>query len=542
QVEALATHWSRAGEVRRAARAAAAAGQAAVEAFAFDRASSFYRLALAGTDDRQSAAVLGRALGDALANAGRRLDAARAYLDAARLSETQTAASELRRLAADELLRGGHIDEGIDVLDTVLAPIGLRLAKTPRGALASCLYQRAKLAVRGTKFTLRSRDAVAPDTLHRIDASWSVSSGLGLVDPIRGLDFQTRGLLLALDAGEPERISHGLAMDAAMIAAGGARNLPRVTDLLEQAEALLEPTSRPEWRAFLLVARGVVAFQYGRFTEANRYLTEAESILTEQCIGVPWLLARAQNFLVWQLAYVGRLREIRTRVSRTLDEYGARQDLFSTMALTLGPVHIVYLADDRVAAMRRDCEDLTARWSQRGFHFQHFSALFTLAAADLYEYEPARALERLDASQLELEGSMLLRSQFFRLDHAYLRGRAALLLAELDQQRRTSAVREVRQAVRTIENEGDTWGLGAARALRAGLARLDDDAPRAARELDAAEHAFRAAGMSLHAAAAALVRATLDGESREPGTEALRAEGVLDPERFARFLVPVLGR
>jgi len=46
--------------------------------------------------------------------------------------------------------------------------------------------------------------------------------------------------------------------------------------------------------------------------------------------------------------------------------------------------------------------------------------------------------------------------------------------------------------------------------------------------------------MRLHAASAALVRATFAGDSSSRGADALRAEGVQAPERLARVLVPVL--
>ena len=62
---------------------------------------------------------------------------------------------------------------------------------------------------------------IAPADLTRIDVCWSAGVGLSVVDTIRGADFQARGLLLSLDAGEPSRIARSLAMEVAHRASTG---------------------------------------------------------------------------------------------------------------------------------------------------------------------------------------------------------------------------------------------------------------------------------------------------------------------------------
>ncbi len=116
--EALAMHWQGAGENDKAAAYATQAAERAYKALAFDRAAQLYRQTLVmrppGAAD---VATLQVRLGDALAQTGRGAEAARAYLSAAERSTTGPAdALELRRRAAEQLLRAGHVDDGLQAM------------------------------------------------------------------------------------------------------------------------------------------------------------------------------------------------------------------------------------------------------------------------------------------------------------------------------------------------------------------------------------------------------------------------------------------
>ena len=103
--ESLAVHYEAAGAPERAAAYAADAAAKAADALAFDRAARLYRVALElGTADEVAAQKLRVGLGDALANAGRGAEAARAYLAAADRAQS-TENLELQRRAAEQLCR-----------------------------------------------------------------------------------------------------------------------------------------------------------------------------------------------------------------------------------------------------------------------------------------------------------------------------------------------------------------------------------------------------------------------------------------------------
>src|SRR5439155_19219956 len=103
-------------------------------------------------------------LGDALAQTGRGAEAARAFLSAAE-GAAPVDALELRRRASEQLLRSGHVDDGLHAMAPVLRAVKLRMPETPRGALVSMLWRRTLLRLRGLKCKRRSAAELPPAVL-----------------------------------------------------------------------------------------------------------------------------------------------------------------------------------------------------------------------------------------------------------------------------------------------------------------------------------------------------------------------------------------
>ena len=151
--EALFEHYLGAGERVRAATHAATAAKKAASALAFDRAAAFYRRALELAPARDAEQVdLKLGLADALVNAGRPAEAAQAYLDVAQLTSARHSL-DFKRRAAQQLLMGGHIEEGLELVRSVLAAVGLAYPAGPRRALFSLLLKRLQIRLRGLNFT-----------------------------------------------------------------------------------------------------------------------------------------------------------------------------------------------------------------------------------------------------------------------------------------------------------------------------------------------------------------------------------------------------
>src|SRR5262249_12311241 len=159
----------------------------------FEQAADSLRQALELAPASERGRLLGL-LGQALADAGKSRDSATAYLAAVEGASADEALA-LRRHAAEQLLRGGHLQDGADVIRAALRSVGLSYPPSARGALASMFWQRTFLRLRGLDFTVRPESEIAAAKLARIDLCWAAAQGLGYTDVVRGMDFQTRHLL-----------------------------------------------------------------------------------------------------------------------------------------------------------------------------------------------------------------------------------------------------------------------------------------------------------------------------------------------------------
>jgi serine/threonine protein kinase len=498
--EVLAVHLLGAGETERAGHYYALAAAQAAETLAFDRAAKLYRLALElqapqGEEERR----LRTKLADSLANAGRGAESARAYLSVTDgVSPAETL--ELQRRAALQFLRAGHIDDGLATLRTVLAAIGLHLLPTPRRAFWALVWQRLRLYLRGLGFRQRPVEQIDPRELTRLDICQSASIGLSMVDTLQGAYFQTRGLLLALRAGEPERLVTALAMEAAHTSVEGRYTRPRTERYLQTAGALAKQINHPYAHALVALARGIAAALEGDWRNGQRLCDEAEHILRDSCTGALWELGTAHRFALWPLMFMGEVVEINRRLPRLLLEARERDDLYEETNLCLAVRTFVRLAADEPQRARSELADVMAKWSQQGFHVQHMNRLSDEAQIDLYRGDGESAWRRLADSWPALEQSHLLRVQQVRIVMLELRARCALALAGGEDS--ASRLRSAERDVRSLRRERLPWSDALAHLLEAGIAFRRGDVDRSRQMLATAADSFTACDMHLHATVA----------------------------------------
>lgn len=540
--EALAFHFEAGGDRDRARSYAEAAADRAAEALAFGRAAALYRRAL---PDGAGAAVrpLLVKLGHALSHAGRGAEAARAYLDAC-AGAPAAEALDLRRRAAEQFLRAGHVDEGLAVLRDVLAAVDLSLPRTPTRAFASLLYRRARLSLRGLEF--QEREA-SPEELTRIDVCWSVGNGLNGVDIVRGADFQARHLLYALAAGDPYRISRALSSEAIFAAMEGGRRGPeRARLLLARAREVAERIRHPHAIAWAAGAAAGATFYESRFADAAYRADEALRLFRGTCTDITWELGSlACWWLLPSLFYLGRLDDLSLLLPAYLKEAEELGALYNVTSLRTLTAPRVLLARDRPAEARREVDEAILRWSQRGWHVQHWCAMYSRANAALYEGDGIAAHTEVEGSWLDLDRSLLLRVESVRVESLALRGAAAIAAAGAGSEGE-AAFRVAERAQRSLARETTPFAAPFAAALRAAVALARGHVGRALAGFEDAERAFGQLSMGLHAAAARRrfgeIAGGDEGRLRIEAADAwMRDRGVVRPDRLAAMLAPAPG-
>jgi hypothetical protein len=542
--ERLAAHFLGAGDTPSAAEYAAIAAAKAAEALAFDRAGTLYRFAItlrseAGLEEGD----LGISLADALANAGRGAEAAKAYLDAVPRA-TSAQAIDLHRQAAQQFLTSGHIEDGLRVLNTVLATLKMRLPETPRGALVSLLARRAWIMIRGLGFKARDVSDVSPHRLIRIDTCWSVTVGLCQVDMLRGANFQARHLLLALRAGEPYRITRALSLEIAFQAMGGSRSRKRTARVSAAARSLAERVAHPHTTGLSTLMEGVAAWLDGRWKTSYESFARAEAMLRERCTGVFWEIMSAQLFQLASLFYLGELRELSRRLPALLKEAVERGDLLRATFLRIGYCsHVAWLVADDPGQARSELKEGLDGWRRGDFDYLHIWARAAQTDISLYSGEkPAggRVAERWLPFARSL--NRFVQVGFVRGLESRARARLALAASSADARERDALLRGAERQAQAILAENTSWGAPLAQMVLAGVASLRGDAPQATLLLSQAEEGFAGADMALHATAARRRRAELEGDAGREGVAAADAwmsgQGIVSPARLTQMLAP----
>jgi len=541
--EALLEHYRAAGHPERAATHAARGAERAARALAFEQAARLYRAALelCDTTPDLDPVRLRVGLADALANSGRGAEAADAYLQAAERSAPD-AGVDLRRQAAEQLLRCGHIDRGLAVIRDVLSAVGLKLARSPQHALLRLVVRRAWLRLRGLRFSERDEARVAADVLRRIDICWAVAIGLARVDFIRAADFQSLNLLLSLRAGEPYRVARALAMEAAFVALPGGSALPRAAGLVATTRALAERVRRPHALALGRLAEAYTSFSFGRLATARTEFDAAARTLRAECTGVVWEINTAESYAMTCLWLLGEWSELVRRVPARLREAQALGDLYAATGFASGLPNAAWLIAGDVAGARAALREAMSSWTLPGFHVQDYGILNAGCQSDLYAGEGAAAWTRISRQWPDLARSMLLRIQGVRVEALHLRARSALAAASEPRLRKACLYRAERDA-RRIAREPISYAQAWAELVVGGVAALQGDEETAVRSAARGITACEAAGLAGYAAAirrcyGRLIRGDQGAALVQAADAWFLAQGVAEPERMTRMLAP----
>jgi hypothetical protein len=497
--EQLAEHFHRGNHREKARRYARLAGDSARAALAFARAARWYGLAFELSDASDPATQgLRIDLAEALENAGHAYQAAEHYLSAAATESDDDAALELRRRAAGQLLGSTHTDEGLAVLEEVLHAVGLKSPNTTAGAVASLLWDRAALRLRGLDFVERSASEVKRADLQRIDAVAVAAAGFTRSDFLRGAVFACKELRLALEAGEITRIGRALGSELLFVANEGVSQAERTASLRAMAERLMAKIKDERVLGYLKACAGSTHFLLGDARAATPELAEAVALLER---GRPsWELTFTRGMWGLSLQVVGRLVEVGAAYTNWLADARERADLQAERYFAINH-SFSYLGLDQADAAHENLVRALAATEKAGNDFLHFAGLHAFVLIASYRHEGPETFERLAKEHQAFWRSPLRGGQVSR---AYVRvylGYCALAKAAYA---KTSA-RDLSAAHRIANDlfkEKARFAEAHGRLIRAAALRLEGKSSEAAGELALGAEIFDSLGQELQAGAA----------------------------------------
>jgi tetratricopeptide (TPR) repeat protein len=541
--ETLAVHWREARNPARAALYSAAAAEQASRTYAFERAAQWYQQAVellpVGHADSRALRIK---LGEALANAGRGALAAPQF-EAAADDAPPSKARELRRLAAEQFFRSGRYDRGLEASRAVLREIGMRLPSGRMGTILAILYYRSILFWRGLKFRERDGASLTEEATFYLDTCWSVGYAVICIDPLVGHIFCLRSLLLALRAGDLERIIRGMVSETVMAALPGGRAWRRTARLIEHTMDLAHRCGGVTARYFATHAKGIALYLNGRFRAAAESLDAAQRQAEESPTGLTWERIENRAMLIMALVPMGRYREVRQLQAEGLRDAQARGDLWASVSLRVADGNVAWLVEDRPDIAETHLQSAIQEWSTRGFHTWHFAWLRSRILVCLYagDADAAYALSR----QLlrRARRSLLWPIQIARVNAHHMHAACALAMLSRNVGHRPRLMRSALRSARAIERERTGWSDGFVAAIRAAVAFQSGDASAALANLESAIRLFEKSDIMGYAAAArdraARVRSDSESEREiETVAQMLRMEEVVSPERFVGMLLP----
>jgi len=442
----------------------------------------------------------------------------------------------------------------------------MRMPTTRFGIKVALFYFRMLLALRGLHFVVRAPALVRAEDLARIDTCSFISSSLAAA--IGGnlrlrIAFVRRALLLALGAGDLERVARCIAGEAAYGGRLGDRSWRRTQRLLQHAHDLAERCGTQQARTHATWAEGQALFGAGQLHAAVECLGRClePNDATLQRLDIRWVMIRA-------LGLLGRYAELRRLQQESLRDAIARGDAYAAILFRVGAATLVWLADDRPDLAERHASEAMQEWSTLhsagdgrstsprtpdgvlegrwpnelpGLVFGPVGTMVSLAMPNLYrgDWEKAHSVSDTLTQRSNVFGRTSV------LTGRQLRASSALAMVERHLGDRETLLREVERDARALARAG-AWGKGFAPAFRAGIALRRGARADALAGLDAAAREFDTAHMKSYAAAARDRAARLRDDASSASeiasaADVLRAEGVVSPERMIAMLLPGLG-
>jgi len=432
---ALVDHFVHAGDFDKARQYTAESARMADNKLAFEHAATLYDQALsihrqsvtipASDDAVEEEIELLMALGQALSNSGRTHQSAKIFVEAATKAD-DSLRNELRMKACINLILSGSLEQGLDLLGDILGELNIPFPLSSQEALPSLGKTRKAIEERG--YSTHMRLDIPEETVEAqyIDACWTAAVSLGMIDYVRAADFQARGLLKALEFGDPYRLARSLGLQSMYTGASGPNEIDAALDVANRAMTLAETVDKPHALGLAHYGRGVGLLLTGRWAEAQEALEYAADVFRESCQDAAWERSTTHVMLFSAMAMRGDFKPIVSRVPELLEWAKDRGNEFFATSMRTGYPSLAWLCGDDPDTAERNRSDAIQRWSHDDYQIQQYFGLMTQVHLCLYKGDFELALEHVADAWVPLRRAMIDQIHFVKSDLLSLRVRASL--------------------------------------------------------------------------------------------------------------------
>ena len=282
------------------------------------------------------------------------------------------------------------------------------------------------MRTRGLRFRERQAGEVSAAELTRVDLCWSVAGGLAMVDMIRGADFQTRHLLLALRAGEPTRVARALAIEGGFHAVGGPGSRRRAAKLFAEARALL--ARNPSEHVASLISGGecINAFQAGEWRRSLELARRADSEIRNQLTTATWEHDTIDFFSAVLAVLSRRAPRAGEQAPALLRAATARGDLYGATNLRVGLPNAAWLVTDDVTGARDASMKRRGNGRRAGFTCSTTTTCSARVSSISTPAAPRSALQAMRERWPAMRAAQILRISLIHDEVLHLRARLAI--------------------------------------------------------------------------------------------------------------------
>jgi hypothetical protein len=473
-----------------------------------------------------------------LSAAGRPLEAARAFRTAAELAD-EVDRIDLQRRSLEHLLFAGEVEEATTAMQELLRRVGVRIPQLRRTSIAALLYQRARLRLRGMRFTERSEAELAPEVRQRLDVLYALSSGMAFVNPAAIRAAQAQFLREALDAGEPRRILFASAFEIGFNGLRGPKYKARVDEVYEETLVLARKIGEPVVLGILELGMGMCDYFVGRFDAALERFDRGEPIVHGHS-EFQWADGMAQTYRLTLMWLLGRYRELMAQQAHGLKIAEEQGNVYNQRNLLSWRGNHAWLVRDDPRGARTDVSRVArARPPNAPAQLAEYYELLSNTLIDLYDLDAETAFARIEGAWPKIR--LLLRVYTVAIEATYARGCAAIAVAH----KQPRAFKVATACARHLDALDTQYSRMLAAQLRAAIAARRGDRDTAIARLREVISACEELDTRGQQAAARLRLATLDPDPTVQAAAAqaeayFTAEGVVSPLRFANMFTPGL--